>query len=86
MEDRLPHDILYRPKMGFVTPISDWFKGPLADVALNVTTNSRLAQSGWFDPAALARVHQDHVSGMADHGRLLWQLVMLDKSMMRLFG
>ncbi len=86
MKDRLPHDILYRPKMGFVTPISLWFQGPLADVALDVTTKSRLAQSGWFDPASLAKVHQEHVSGLVDHGRLLWQLVMLDKSMTKMFG
>ena len=85
MEDRLPHDILYRPKMGFVTPISEWFKGPLVDVAVTVTTKSALAQSGWFDAAALARVQQEHMAGIADHGRLLWQLVMLDRSMGRVF-
>src|SRR3546814_7246490 len=33
MESYLPPDILYRPKMGFVTPISNWFRGPLATEA-----------------------------------------------------
>ncbi|MCX6614412.1 MAG: asparagine synthase (glutamine-hydrolyzing), partial [Acidobacteria bacterium] len=33
MERYLPHDILYRPKMGFVTPVSHWFRGPLAQQA-----------------------------------------------------
>ena len=86
LEDRLPHDILYRKKMGFVTPISAWFRGALAAEADHVCTRSALAQSGWFDPQALARVYSEHKSGIADHGRLLWQLVMLDKSMTRVFG
>jgi asparagine synthase (glutamine-hydrolysing) len=28
----------------------------------------------------------EHKAGIAEHGRLLWQLVMLDKSLGRLFG
>jgi asparagine synthase (glutamine-hydrolysing) len=28
----------------------------------------------------------DHKSGIADHGRMLWQVVMLEKSLKRLFG
>ncbi len=86
MEGHLPRDILYRPKMGFVTPISAWFRGALAGDAEDVTTRSKLAQSGWLDPTALKRVYADHQSGISDHGRLLWQLVMLDKSLNRLFG
>ncbi len=86
LEGHLPNDILYRQKMGFVTPISAWFKGPLARDADDVTTQSRLAESGWFDPNVLASVARDHRSGVADNGRLLWQLVMLDKSLNRLFG
>ena len=29
MEPPLPHDILYRPKMGFAVPLARWFRGPL---------------------------------------------------------
>ncbi len=86
MEDHLPHDILYRPKMGFVTPISNWFKGPLAGVAEDIATKSRVIDTGWFDRDALAKAARDHKSGLADHGRLLWQMVMLEKALVRLFG
>lgn len=86
MEPYLPHDILYRQKMGFVTPISAWFRGALAEEATAVAGRSTLARTGWFDTAMLARLAADHRSGLADHGRLLWQLVMLDKSLGRLFG
>jgi asparagine synthase (glutamine-hydrolysing) len=86
MEGHLPHDILYRKKMGFVTPISAWFRGALADVAEDVVTTSKLAESGWFDRTLLANIYSDHRSGVSDNGRLLWQLVMLDKSLEHLFG
>ncbi len=86
MEGHVPEDILYRPKMGFVTPISDWFKGPLAGDAADLANSSTLAETGWFDPAIIARAARDHKAGLADNGRLLWQLVMLEKSLSRLFA
>jgi asparagine synthase (glutamine-hydrolysing) len=86
MENHLPQDILYRPKMGFVTPISAWFKGPLAGVAEDIATKSRLMDTGWFDRDMLSKAARDHKAGLADHGRLLWQMVMLEKSLNRLFG
>ena len=86
MEGHLPDDILYRPKMGFVTPISAWFKGPLAAEAADLATSSTLAETGWFDAATIAKAAREHKAGLADNGRLLWQLVMLEKSVKRLFG
>ena len=29
MEPQLPHEVLYRPKMGFAVPLDRWFRGPL---------------------------------------------------------
>ncbi len=86
MEGHLPNEVLYRPKMGFVTPISAWFRGPLAGDAEAVVTKSRLIESGWFDPATLRKAVADHRAGVSDNGRLIWQLVMLEKSLGRLFG
>lgn len=86
MERYLPHDILYRPKMGFVTPIGAWFRGSLAGEAAALATSRVLVGTGWFDLATIARLAEDHRTGRADHGRTLWQLVMLERSMARLFG
>ncbi|HTG39617.1 XrtA/PEP-CTERM system amidotransferase [Sphingomonas sp.] len=84
MEPWLPRDILYRPKMGFVTPVSAWFKGPLADEALALARSPIL--STWFEPVAIEGLARDHRLGRADHGRTLWQLLMLERSVARLFG
>ena len=86
MERYLPQDILYRPKMGFVTPIAQWFRGPLADTAREIASSATLSQLDWFDRNALTKVADDHIAGRADNSRLLWQMVMLDKSLARLFG
>jgi asparagine synthase (glutamine-hydrolysing) len=86
MRGYLPQEILHRPKMGFVTPISAWFRGPLAGEADRIARGATLAATGWFRPDELARIATEHRSGRADHGRLLWQLLMLDKSLTRLFG
>ncbi|MCM3419097.1 XrtA/PEP-CTERM system amidotransferase [Sphingopyxis alaskensis] len=86
MERYLPHDILYRPKMGFVTPVSAWFRGALAQQAKALATSSTLARSGWFDMAEIERIVAAHQSGRRDHGRLIWQFFMLEKSLAKLFG
>ncbi|MGH8335987.1 MAG: asparagine synthase (glutamine-hydrolyzing), partial [Gammaproteobacteria bacterium] len=39
MERYLPKDILYRPKMGFVTPVDQWFRGALAGEARALSTS-----------------------------------------------
>ena len=86
LERYLPKDILYRQKMGFVTPVAAWFRGPLADEAAALARSRVLAACGWFDLVALAEVAEDHRTGRADHGRTLWQFVMLERSLKRLFG
>ena len=78
MRGTLPDDILYRRKMGFVTPVSAWFRGPLSGEAQRL---AGLADTGWFDRATLEKVGADHIAGRRDHGRLLWQLAMFEKAL-----
>lgn len=84
MERYLPRDVLYRPKQGFVMPIAEWFRGPLAPAARGIARSSGLAGLGWFDGDALSKIADRHISGRSDYGRLLWQLVMLEKSLAEL--
>lgn len=84
LEPYVPHDILYRPKQGFVTPISEWLRGPLADAARGIGASGVLAQTGFFDPQAIRAMAETHISGRVDHSRSLWQLLMLEKSLTHL--
>ena len=84
MRRYLPEDILMRPKQGFVTPIAQWLRGPLAPAARAIAGSTTLARTGWLDPAAVAGMAEAHIAGRSDHSRLLWQLLMLDRSLTHL--
>lgn len=86
MRRYLPDEILYRPKQGFVTPLAGWFRGPLAGTARQIASGAALARTGWFDQRRLGKLVEDHIAGRSDHGRLLWQLAMLDRSLTNLVG
>jgi asparagine synthase (glutamine-hydrolysing) len=81
MRRYLPDEILYRQKQGFVTPIAQWFRGPLAGAAREIGSSAALARTGWFDGPRLTSLAEAHISGRSDHSRLLWQLLMLNKSL-----
>ncbi len=82
----LPNDLLHRRKMGFVTPVSAWFRNSLAEAAAALSRSRTLAETGWFDMPTLATMAADHRAGRAEHGRTLWQFMMLERSLVRLFG
>lgn len=84
MEGRLPHDILYRPKQGFVTPIAEWLRGPLAAEARRIATSGVLTETGFFTAPALTELAEAHTSGRRDNSRGLWQLLMLERSLIHL--
>ncbi len=84
MQRYLPDEILFRQKQGFVTPIAQWFRGPLASAARGIGSSAALARTGWFDGPRLTFLAEAHISGRADHSRLLWQFLMLDRSLSHL--
>lgn len=86
MEPYVPNDLLYRPKQGFSVPISSWFRGPLKNTISDMLKTSPMLETGWFDRGFLDKVLDDHSRGIADHGRLLWQVLMFDRSLSRLVG
>lgn len=86
MEPLLPLDLLYRPDDAPGLPLNQWFRTALAGEARALTGASALARCGWFDMRRIARIAEAHRTGAADHGRLLWQLLMLDRALGRLFG
>jgi asparagine synthase (glutamine-hydrolysing) len=74
----LPHAVLFRSKMGFAVPLDAWFRGSLRNYIAQTVKGERLAQCGLFDPAALARVVDQHQGGRRDYSAALWSLLMFD--------
>ncbi|MCZ4313782.1 amidotransferase 1, exosortase A system-associated [Comamonadaceae bacterium G21597-S1] len=78
MEAYLPHEVLYRPKMGFAVPLARWFRGPLRQRVRDAVLGDRLLQTGWFNPAYLKSLVERHQSGANDFSAPLWTLLMFD--------
>ncbi len=78
MEPKLPHDLLYRPKMGFAVPLARWFRGPLRERVRGAVLGPRLAETGHFDAATLRELVDAHQSGVRDYSAPLWSLLMFD--------
>ena len=75
-EPLLPNDVLYRPKMGFGVPLANWFRGPLKDRLRKDLLEGGLAETGLFNQKYLARLVDEHQSGLRDHSAPLWSLLM----------
>jgi asparagine synthase (glutamine-hydrolysing) len=74
----LPAAILQRRKVGFRVPVNEWFRGPMREYLLAHLTGSDSRTRAYYQPAALQRVLQEHVSGRQNHEKLLWCLLTLE--------
>jgi asparagine synthase (glutamine-hydrolysing) len=83
LEQDLPRDVLYRPKMGFSVPLAAWLRGPLRAQLQNAIGGGALAASGCFEPVVLERLVRQHLTGRHDHSATLWKLLMLDAFLRR---
>ena len=81
LEPHLPHDVLYRPKMGFGVPLGKWFRGPLKRRIRESLLEGNLAQSGMFRQSYLEQLVNDHQSGLREYSAPLWALMMFQASM-----
>jgi asparagine synthase (glutamine-hydrolysing) len=73
----LPEEIVWRPKQGFGTPVSQWFRGPLADQLEAKLVNSPIAELGWLDGDAVRSLLDIHRSGRAERSFQLWNVLNL---------
>ena len=72
--DDLPPQVARRGKTGFGVPLGRWFRYDLRELARDALARDR----GWFRPAEVRRLLEEHESGRADHGHRLWCLLMLE--------
>lgn len=78
LQPYLPHDILYRKKMGFSIPLSEWFRGPLLQRLRSAVLSQRLLDTGLFNATFLKEMVDQHVSGRRDYGAALWSVLMFE--------
>ena len=77
-EPHLPHDVLYRPKMGFAVPLARWFRGPLRQRVRQSLLSGPMLDSGMFNPMAMRQVVEQHEAGTRDFSTTIWTMLMFD--------
>lgn len=78
MADLLPVEILNRPKQGFIVPIDHWFRHDLQEMAYDTLLDPRSLGRGYFRPEVVRRLLDEHVRGVQNFHRQLWNLLMLE--------
>lgn len=78
MEPQLPHEVLYRAKMGFAVPLARWFRGPLRTRVREALFGDTMLGTGYFEAATLRHMVDAHQSGRRDYSAPLWTALMFD--------
>ncbi|MFM8608580.1 MAG: asparagine synthase (glutamine-hydrolyzing) [Hyphomicrobiales bacterium] len=71
----VPRALIDRPKKGFGVPLAQWLRGPLREWALDLLSPTAIKRDGLFDPHAIARALDDHMSGRRDRHNDLWSVL-----------
>ncbi len=74
----VPGDILYRKKMGFAVPISNWFRTDLRDHVQERLLKGSLPETGLFQMDYVAQLIARHQSGVSDFSSILWALLIFE--------
>ncbi|HEX8647519.1 MAG TPA: asparagine synthase (glutamine-hydrolyzing) [Thermoleophilaceae bacterium] len=75
VEPLVPREIARGRKRGFSIPAAAWLRGELEPFAREVLSPEAIRRQGYFEPAAVTRVLDRHVSGREDLSRQLWGLM-----------
>jgi len=76
--DRLPKELLTRPKAGFGVPLAAWFRGPLRSMLRDALTSASFLSRGFTSAGRVNAMIQEHESGRRDNSYFLWLLLMLE--------
>ncbi|WP_191303175.1 asparagine synthase (glutamine-hydrolyzing) [Lentzea cavernae] len=69
----VPAHVLNRRKLGFPVPIRHWLKDEMHDWAVDIVRSSQTDQ--YIDKNAVLRLIEEHRSGVLDHSRRIWALL-----------
>jgi asparagine synthase (glutamine-hydrolysing) len=75
--DLLPHNIIYREKMGFPTPLRQWFREERAQPLFAMLTDPEGLLAGYVDRKSIEGLLDRHRRGVEDGTDRIWRLLNL---------
>jgi asparagine synthase (glutamine-hydrolysing) len=78
LREWLPEDILRRKKIGFSTPVDEWFRGEMRSLIQERLLDHESPCRTYFRPDVIDRIIREHESGRHDHKRILFSLLTFD--------
>ncbi len=78
MADRLPRQILDRPKHGLTTPVARWLRCEWRESAEECLLGRRAIERGLFERGFVEAMWKTHLSGSDVYAQHLWSLVALE--------
>ncbi len=71
----LPKHVVHRPKMGFPVPFAAWLTEDHSSGVRDILLEQRTRQRGYFQPAYVERLLDDHQQGRRDCFSQIWMLL-----------
>ncbi len=78
MKERIPHEVLERPKTGFGSPIKHWFRGGLAPLAREMVLSPSSRAAAYYERRTMERIISGHQYGLRDLSRRIWLLLVFE--------
>jgi asparagine synthase (glutamine-hydrolysing) len=75
----LPEKILKRKKLGFQTPIDEWFRESLTGKIDETLLDNHALMFQYLRPHAVQRLVKEHKNGRFNHSKILFSLVVLEE-------
>ena len=77
LHDRVPRELIERPKQGFEIPVADWLRGPLLGWADGLIGDTDWTGELGIPAGPVREAWRAHREGRADHADALWSILML---------
>lgn len=71
----LPRSVTKRMKKGFGIPIAAWLNGKLNPLIRDLLAPKRIGKQGLFNSKFIQQLLAEHVTGKANHDKMLWTLL-----------
>lgn len=75
MADRLPAEVVRRPKKGFGIPLARWLRRELRPFCEHTLSETSTKRIGLFNYGCIRALKEDHFAGRRDNRKPLWTLI-----------